>query len=124
MVIKRFDPRWLAALLVPIGWIAWATARAGERRRRMLGAMADALFVIVEGQVEVADASGTQLWIDQLGAQGLQLSPTGAQYLSSGWVVEQRQQQMLDRHEFMTALAGPLKSLVQTEFKLTAQHSL
>ncbi len=38
--------------------------------------------------------------------------------------IENREQQVLDRHVFMAAVIGPLKGLVQAEFELTAAIAL
>ena len=48
---------------------------------------------------------------------------TGLENLVDLRDVEQCQQQVFDGHELMTALTGPLKGLVQTEFKFTTEHA-
>jgi hypothetical protein len=40
--------------------------------------------------------------------------------LGRGRIVEQREQEMLDRHEFVTLLAGLLEGQVQRDFELFA----
>ena len=62
--------------------------------------------------------------LDQLAAQLRDVGVAGLEYFVDLRDVEQCQQQVLDGHELMTALAGSLKGLVQTKFELTAQHSL
>ena len=51
----------------------------------------------------------------QVAAEFLQVRAAGAQHLDRGRVLEQREQQVLDRHEFMALLAGLLVALADGE---------
>ena len=76
------------------------------------------LAVVVFGQQRclLIDALG------QLAPQFGDIRVAGLQNLVDPGNIEQREQQVLHRHEFMTAITGSLKSLVQTKFQLTAEH--
>jgi len=50
------------------------------------------------------------------------IGAAGAQHVGRRSIVEQGQQEMLDRHEFMTLLARLLECEIQCEFKFLAQH--
>ena len=50
---------------------------------------------------------------DQLLAELLEIGAAGAQHLGRGGIVEQRQQQVLDRHELMALLPCFLEGQVQ-----------
>ena len=56
--------------------------------------------------------------------QCLDIGTAGAQNLGGRRIVQQRQQQVLDGHEFVLLLPRGLESLVEGEFKLFAQHLL
>src|SRR5690606_31382332 len=60
----------------------------------------------------------------QVHAQALGIGATGAQDGLGGRVVEHGQQQVLDRHELMTCLAGPLVALADGLFEVFAEHGL
>ena len=63
--------------------------------------------------------------IDELGefrAQAGNIGPTGKQHIRGNFVVQERKEQMLHRHVFMTLLAGSRKGAVQSDFKIFAQH--
>ena len=68
-----------------------------------------------------------RLLVDEFGELPAQLGNVrvaGLEDLVDARYVEQGEQQVLDRHELMTALSRPLKGLIQTEFELAAEHSL
>ena len=46
------------------------------------------------------------------------------QNLMNGGNIQQREQQMLDRHELVVMVPRSLKRLIQTKFKLTTQHNI
>jgi hypothetical protein len=52
----------------------------------------------------------------QIALQPFQIGRTGSQHGAGGRIVQQRQQQVLDRHELITLLARPFESTVQGEF--------
>ena len=55
-------------------------------------------------------------------AQAFDIGAAGAQYLGRRRIVQQRQQQMFDRHELVLLLPCALERLVEGKFKLFAQH--
>ena len=60
----------------------------------------------------------------QLGSQFLEVGPTGAQHLAHPRVSEQAVQEMLDRQELVTGLAGLAKGLVQAVLEFGRQHQI
>ncbi len=58
----------------------------------------------------------------ELPAQFGNIRIAGLQDLMHFRNIEQREQQVLHRHEFMTVVAGPLKGLIQTKFQFATQH--
>ena len=58
-----------------------------------------------------------------IAAQLFRIGAAGLQDLGGSWIVQQRQQEVLHRHELMATLPGPLEGLVQREFQLFAQHT-
>jgi hypothetical protein len=61
--------------------------------------------------------------LDKLAAQFRYVYVTRLQNLMDPGDIEEREQQVLHRHILMTKLTGSLKSLVQTKFQLTAEHT-
>src|SRR5690606_4808051 len=59
----------------------------------------------------------------QLTTQALQIDPAGTQYVQRRIIVEQRQEQMLDRHEFMALGTRRRESEIEGDFQLTIQHN-
>ena len=57
-------------------------------------------------------------------AQRVDVDAAGAQHLARFRVVDQREQQMLDGHEFMPLFAGAAKRGVESVFQLLAQHDV
>ena len=57
-------------------------------------------------------------------AQIVNVGAHRAHHFSGGWIVEQRQQQVLDRDEFMALLPRIHKRHVQTDFKFLRNHVL
>ena len=58
----------------------------------------------------------------QFAAQGFDVGAAGPQRLCGRWVVNQRQQQVLHRDEFMAFLPCFDKGHVQTDFKFLGDH--
>jgi hypothetical protein len=56
-------------------------------------------------------------------AQLVEVGPTGPQHTGGCLVVQQGEQQMLDRHELMTLGTGLLESQIEGDFELSIQHS-
>ena len=62
--------------------------------------------------------------LGQLSAKVIQINLAGLKHCYSSRVVEQREQQMLDRDEFMAPGSRGAKRLVERILKLFAQHSV
>ena len=58
----------------------------------------------------------------QVVAQAREVDAAGLEHGLGGGVVEQRQQQVLDRHELMARLAGALVALADAVFEILAEH--
>ncbi len=58
----------------------------------------------------------------QIPAQAIQVGATGLEHGLGGGVFEQGEQQVFDRHEFMTCLAGALVALANRLFEVFAEH--
>ena len=56
-------------------------------------------------------------------AQLVHVCAAGAQHLGGGGVIEQREQQVLDRNELVAFLAGLHERHVQTDFEFLGDHS-
>ena len=76
------------------------------------------LVIIPEQRRLLVDA------FNQLAPQLRDVRVAGLENLVDLRNIEQGKQQVFDRHELMTAFAGPLKGLIQTKLELTAEHSL
>ncbi len=85
-------------------------ALEAERRLRidLLAARNGRRVVVDEGQ--------------QLLAQAFDVGGAGTQDFRRGWIVQQRQQQMLDSDELVALLAGLDKRHVQADFKFLGNH--
>lgn len=59
----------------------------------------------------------------QIMAQLVEIGSTGAQHAGRRLVIQQGQQQVLDRHELMTLGARLLESQIEGDFELSIQHS-
>lgn len=58
----------------------------------------------------------------QVGAQALEIHAACLEHGFGRWVVEQRQQQVFDRHVLVTRLAGALVALADAVFEILAEH--
>ena len=58
------------------------------------------------------------------GGQARLVGPAGLEHAGGGRIVQQRQQQVLDRHELMAGFAGLLVTLADGVFEVLAEHAL
>jgi len=116
--IVAFKVTKYALILVAIGFLLLFTGKTDKLKQN--GALIMGLGFIFFGKPRrlLVDAFG------QLAAQFRNIGVTGLQNLMHLRNVENRKQQVLDRHEFVTVIAGTLKCLVHTEFKLATEHSI
>ena len=73
-----------------------------------------AVFVVGQGRGVLGDE------IRQGPPQLVEIGSAGAQHLGRRGIVEQGEQEMLDRHEFVTLLPRGLEGHVQRDFELFA----
>ena len=90
--------RWITRWNPSVGWVSISLG-AGDDRRILL------------------DEAGQAL------AQFVDVGDAGAQDLGSRRVVQQGEQQVLDRDEFVTLLPGLDEGHVQTDFQLLRNHA-
>ncbi len=90
--------------------------RALQHALEAQGRLGIAVFVFRQQRGRFADE------FDELTAQRVEVGAAGAQHLGCGRVVQQRQQQMLDGHEFVALFAGLLEGHVERDFEFFAKH--
>ena len=59
----------------------------------------------------------------QIAAQAIDVGAAGSQHGGGRFIVQQRQQEVLNGHEFMTLRPRLLEGEIQGDFELTIQHS-
>src|SRR5580698_6185302 len=58
----------------------------------------------------------------EIRAQTFQVGTAALEYLAHLWRIEDGEQQMLDRQEFMARTAGLMKGLIKTKLQFARQH--
>ena len=60
--------------------------------------------------------------LDQVAVQAVQIGAAGLEHLHGGRVIQQRQQQMLDRHKFMALFARLAEGVIECVFQFFIEH--